>query len=232
MNKQQFNDQFREFCKQSVVDGRFDPLPSQMHPVLNEDGDQNEFSYSYVMHTAWAARILNKTNPRYHVDFSSYLYFSALVSAFIPMTFYDYRPVRLLLPNFTGEKTDLTNLFFQDNVTESVSCLHVIEHLGLGRYGDPIDAQADLKAASELKRTLAYNGNLLIVVPMNKQSRVVFNAHRLYSYEQVMGMFHGLFLKEFSLINNCDPIIYNADPKQIIDTTDLADSTGLFWFTK
>jgi hypothetical protein len=36
--------------------------------------------------------------------------------------------------------------------------MHVVEHIGLGRYGDPIDPDGDLKAISELKRVVQKRG--------------------------------------------------------------------------
>jgi hypothetical protein len=36
--------------------------------------------------------------------------------------------------------------------------MHVVEHIGLGRYGEPMDEQGDLKAIEELKRVLAPGG--------------------------------------------------------------------------
>ncbi len=33
--------------------------------------------------------------------------------------------------------------------------MHVVEHVGLGRYGDPLDPDGDLKAIAELKRVTA-----------------------------------------------------------------------------
>ena len=77
--------------------------------------------------------------------------------------------------------------------------MHVAEHIGLGRYGDPLDPDGDLKAMGELKRVLAPGGLLLFVVPVG-QPRVCFNAHRIYSYGQIVEAFAKLYLEEFALI--------------------------------
>ena len=73
---------------------------------------------------------------------------------------------------------DLANLPFEINSVQSLSCMHTVEHVGLGRYGDPIDPDGDLKAIKEIKRVLAVNGNLLFVVPIGKP-KIVYNAHRI-----------------------------------------------------
>src|SRR5436853_180080 len=82
-------------------------------------------------------------------------------SAFIPVEFYDYRPANVQLSNLTAEAADLLALPFAEGSVESLSCMHVVEHIGLGRYGDPLDPNGDLKAIAELRRVLAPAGTLL-----------------------------------------------------------------------
>jgi hypothetical protein len=95
--------------------------------------------------------------------------------------------------------SDLLALPFENGSIQPFSCMHVVEHVGLGRYGDRLDPDGDLKAIAELKRVLSIAGTLLFVVPVGKP-RVMFNAHRIYSYRQIMGYFDGLDLVEFALI--------------------------------
>src|SRR5437773_1531148 len=61
-------------------------------PFLADKTATTEFDRHYVYHTSWAARVLATTRPARHVDIASSLYFVGIVSAFIPTTFYDYRP--------------------------------------------------------------------------------------------------------------------------------------------
>jgi len=145
------------------------------------------FNRHYVYHLAWAARIMKRTLPDKHIDISSSIYFSTMVSAFIPTYFYEFRPMNLNLDGLYNREGNLTALPFRDDSIMSLSSMHVIEHIGLGRYGDPIDSDGDLKAVSELKRVMKIGGNLLIVVPVGKP-KVVFNAHRIYSYKNIVGM--------------------------------------------
>lgn len=186
------------------------------------------FDRHYVYHTAWAARILSKIKPDKHVDISSSLYFVALVSAFIPMDFYEYRPADLGLGGLHCKATDLLAMPFPDNSVPSLSCMHTVEHIGLGRYGDEIDPDGDLKAIAELKRVLAPQGNLLFVVPIGKP-QLTFNAHRIYAYWQIINYFRDLQLVEFALIPDAGAIIENA-------TEEMANEQnygcGCFWFRK
>lgn len=151
MNQQQFDNQFTEFCQQSIADGRFTPTSQDQHPILNDDADQTiHISWDYWIHTAWAAREIKKFAPRHgHIDFGSYVYFAGICSAFVPyFHFADIRPIAFPLPDLTCVRQDMTKIEYVDNCWESVSCLHVLEHVGLGRYGDTLDATADRKAAS------------------------------------------------------------------------------------
>src|SRR5260370_42324228 len=119
------------------------------------------------------------------------------------ITICDIRKSGLPCRNIEEDRADLTRLPASWTGTlQSVSCMHVLEHIGLGRYGDALDASGDRKAAAELARVLAPGGHLLMVVPMEDPPRVCFNAHRLYSYSQVMDLFPGLSLQEFTLITN------------------------------
>jgi len=168
-------------------------------PCLADGTAATDFDRHYVIHPAWAARVLTRTRPAAHVDISSSLTFVALISAFIPTRFYDYRPADLRLGQLTSGQADLTALPFPDGSIASLSCMHVVEHIGLGRYGDPLNPDGDLKAMGELQRVLAPGGTLLFVVPVGKP-RICYNAHRIYSHAQIVDAFPELRLREFALI--------------------------------
>jgi SAM-dependent methyltransferase len=189
------------------------------------------FDRHYVYHLAWAARVVREINPAEHTDISSLLYFPTILSAFVKVKFYDYRPAQLNLDNLISGHCDLTKLDFESSSIDSLSCMHTIEHIGLGRYGDPIDYDGDLKAIAELKRVVKNNGNLLFVVPIGK-ARIQYNAHRIYAYEQIINYFDGFTLKEFSLIPDSPRqggLIRNATKEQ----SDMQDyGCGCFWFIK
>lgn len=222
---------FNKFVKKSKQKNRFSIYWKDRNPQLFDKTNGTFFDEHYIYHPAWAARIIAKINPKKHVDISSILNFSTIVSAFVPVEFYDYRPANIKLSNLISKKADLTSLPFKNNSIESLSCMHTIEHIGLGRYGDPIDPDGDLKAMKELSRVLAKNGNLLFVTPIGK-SKIQFNAHRIYSYDQIISYFPDLIIKEFTIIPDnasTERIIYNAS-KELSDEQNYA--CGCFWFTK
>jgi hypothetical protein len=110
--------------------------------------------------------------------------------------------------------------------------MHTIEHIGLGRYGDKLDINGDLKAISELKRVLARQGSLLLVVPIAGKPRIMFNAHRIYSYQQIIDYFFGLSLKEFVLIpeDPKDGDLVKNPQKALLEKQKYG--CGCFWFSK
>ena len=223
---------FLNFSSLSTKIGTTKPLWKNCLPQLHDNTSETLFDRHYVYHPAWAARIIKEVNPQFHVDISSTLHFCTILSAFIPVKFYDYRPAELHLSNLTSEKADLTNLFFDDNSIKSLSCMHTVEHIGLGRYGDPIDPEGDQKAIRELKRVTAIGGSLLFVVPIAGSPTIMFNAHRIYSYNQIIKYFDGFELKKFSLVPDKYEklnFIENAT-KEDVDMQKYG--CGCFWFIK
>lgn len=219
------------FRKKNRGQTRFPLAWENSLPQLYDKTAVTAFDKHYLYHTAWAARVVAKIKPDFHTDIASSLYFCTQVSAFVPVRFYDYRPARFDLSGLTSEHADLTSLHFQNNSVKSLSCMHTVEHVGLGRYGDPLDPDGDLKAVRELKRVLAPGGSLLFVVPVGKP-KLAFNAHRIYSYEQVIEYFSDLKLQEFTLISEKDEksgLIVNAD-KTLVEKEDYG--CGCFWFVK
>lgn len=218
---------------------RFSIKISDFFPCIKDKTITTGFDRHYVYHTAWAARVvkeIKQTRPtlQKHIDISSSLFFSTIVSAFVPVDFYDYRPAQLNLSNLESSEGNLMKLPFQKETVDSISCLHTIEHIGLGRYGDPIDPEGDIKALSELQRVVALGGNLLLVTPMGKKSKIKFNAHRIYSYKDFVSLIdtERFKLKEFAYIKE------NARDGGLIRNTDESVigedeyGCGCFWFIR
>jgi len=182
------------------------------YPCLEDRTETTTFDTHYVYHPAWAMRRILQLAPPKHIDISSALQFCAMLSAFMPVEFYDYRPAKLSLTNLSSGKADLTDLFFETDSIVSLSCMHTVEHVGLGRYGDPIDPEGDVKAINELKRVTAKGGSLFFVVPVGKP-KIQFNAHRVYAFEQIKEYFEGFDLVDFSLVKDDTSFENQADPK-------------------
>lgn len=211
---------------------RFILNEEDFYPCLDDNTPNTGFDRHYVYHPAWAARIIAEANPEKHVDISSTLHFCSILSAFVPVDFYDYRPANLTLSRLRSLSADLLSLPFKDNSLNSLSCMHTIEHIGLGRYGDPLDYDGDIKAITELKRVLAVGGHLLFVVPLGRENRIFFNAHRIYTKGQVLDLFSDLELKDFSLIPEDERdggLVTNPDDRLLEKQV---YACGCFYFTK
>jgi SAM-dependent methyltransferase len=166
--------------------------------------------------------------PGEHVDIGSQAMFVNLLSAVLPVTFVDYRPLEARMEGLTIRSGDILNLPFADGSIESLSCLHVAEHIGLGRYRDPLNPHGTRLACNELKRVLAPGGNLYFALPIGKP-RVCFNAHRIHSTKTIIEYFFGLDLVEYSGVHDGGRYVEDVDIDEFVDSQ---YACGLFWFRK
>jgi SAM-dependent methyltransferase len=217
--------------KKNAKENRFVLSLKDAYPCLKDKTVKTGFDRHYVYHTAWAARKVKEINPEFHTDISSSIYFSSLVSAFVPVKFYDFRPAEIVLSGLDSLKADLLSLQFDNDSVKSLSCMHVVEHIGLGRYGDKMDYDGDIKAINELKRVLAKGGSLLFVVPIGKTAKIEFNAHRIYTYKMIRELFSDLSLKEFALIPELSGgMLCGQGAIEMAEHENYA--CGCFWFVK
>lgn len=208
-----FRAHWRQFKQDenSRSDGRFPKAAwAERMPSLWEATKTTAYDAHYLYHVAWAARMVIGYAPAKHIDISSSLNFCTTLSATVRTEFYDFRTTPLQLDNLLCGQADLTNLFFEDASVESLSCMHTIEHIGLGRYGDPIDVNGDITAAAELSRVVRPGGHLLMVVPVGR-ARIVFNSHRVYCHDQLLAMFPNFEVLETALVRDDRSFSRNPD---------------------
>jgi hypothetical protein len=198
LDQEQFRIDFETFLSQGELAS--DWTVSQ-RPMLGDATSTTEIDTHYVYHTAWAARRLFANPVAEHVDIGSDHRFTTIASAFQPMRFLDYRPCPVHLANLKTGRANLLKLDLSDGSVISLSCMHVVEHIGLGRYGDPIDFYGANKAMDELARVLAPGGLLYFVVPVG-QPCVQFNTQRIFRASEIVHRFSTLELVEFSLVDD------------------------------
>jgi len=137
--------------------------------------------------------------------------FVAHVATFRPIEVLDIRELKRTIPNITFRCKDLMDKGFDlIDICDSVSCLHALEHFGLGRYGDRIDVNGHLKGFENIGKMLQRGGKFYLSVPVGAQ-RIEFNGHRVFSVAYLLNMFEGKFkVDAFSYVNDAGDLTPNV----------------------
>jgi SAM-dependent methyltransferase len=198
------------------------------YPCLYDRTTNTAIDRHYFYQNIWAMKCIKDSNIAEHVDVGSLASFVGLLSTIVKVIFIDIRPLEIELPNFESRPGSILQLPFADGSVQSISCLHVAEHIGLGRYGDPLDPMGTQKAAHELARTLAPGGHLYFSLPVGVP-RTCFNAHRIHSPNQIMQYFEKLDLVSFCAVTDKGEYHINISPS---DMDNARYACGMFHFTK
>jgi SAM-dependent methyltransferase len=161
-------------------------------------------SGDYFHQDLLVAQKIFKAQPRKHADVGSRIDgFVAHVAAFRPIEVFDIRPLSACPKNIMFKQADFMEL--SDDLLDycdSLSCLHALEHFGLGRYGDPIDVDGYRKGFENLCKMLKPGGTLYFSVPVGVE-RIEFNAHRVFSIQTILDLAKGkLGLIDFSYVDD------------------------------
>lgn len=170
----------------AAAPAEWQPALRDLWPCLGDDTGTTEIEPTYFYQDAWAFERIVRARPSAHVDVGSHHKYVALLSRVLPVTMVDIRPLSLPLEGLAFQGGSILALPFPDGSVASLSSLCVVEHVGLGRYGDPIDPDGHRRALAELRRVLAPGGDLYVSVPIGEWSRVHFNAHRAFTEVQVL----------------------------------------------
>ncbi len=164
---------------------------TSLYPVLRERFETNGDLKSHYFHEdLWAAQRIYENKPVKHVDVGSRVDgFVAHVAAFREIEVFDIRPQQANIRNIHFVTTDFMDVPVSlHDYTDSLSSLNVIEHFGLGRYGDPIDVNGHLKGLENMTKVLKNGGKFYFSTPIGPQ-RIEFNAHRVFSLEYLLRLF-------------------------------------------
>jgi Caenorhabditis protein of unknown function, DUF268 len=180
-----------------VAAGITDPV--EPFPQLSDRTTTTPVDAHYVHQGPWVFRHLQQTQPSRHVDIASALEYLGFFAAVAPTDFVDIRPAVLHMPGVTEREGSVLALPYESRSLPSISCLHVIEHVGLGRYGDSLEPRGTELACAELARVLAPGGTLYLSVPVGRP-RISFNAHRVHSVAQMLAYVADLELVSFDAV--------------------------------
>jgi SAM-dependent methyltransferase len=181
----------------------------------------------YFYQDTWCVRHVARHAPKLHVDVGSALISMGCLAQMVPVVYIDLRPADVRLPDFRPLRASLMQLPFADRSLASVSSLSVVEHVGLGRYGDPIDPLGTDRACAELARTLAPAGRLYVAVPTQKEPRVEFNAHRIFAPDEFIAKLPGL-----SLIDEAYGTAHRLMTRREYDAMQQPYAYGCYCFTR
>jgi Caenorhabditis protein of unknown function, DUF268 len=184
------------------------------YPIYEDFKEQAGTATGHYFHQdLLVATFINQAKPIRHIDVGSRMDgFVAHVASYRDIEVLDVRPLK-----DTGHsqiKFMQANLMELNNsligICDSLSCLHALEHFGLGRYGDPVDPQGHLKGFNNFNKMLKSGGTLYISFPIGK-SEVHFNAHRVFDPTEILGWSKNQFeLVRFDYVDDKGDLHCNA----------------------
>jgi len=224
---------FFQYLKFKKMGGRI----THTLPVLSDYDDQAGSTKGHYFHQdLLVARFVFTHNPTRHVDISSRIDgFVAHVAAFRKIEVMDVRDLDDTgHKNISFIKADLMNTNpAHFCLSDSISCLHAIEHFGLGRYGDPLNPVGHKQGFNNIVAMLKPGGFLYISFPIGKSNETHFNAHRVFHPKDIFSWETGpkqLVLQRFDYVDDSGNLHQQVD----LETTPLhvKYGCGIYTFKK
>ncbi len=182
--------------KRQKKNERFKLSVADIMPFTDDKTSTTPLEPIYFFQDCWLAKKIVENKPAHHYDVASNAKSIGLISQFVPVTMIDIRPLELKLDTLNFIKGSLLELPFPDNSIDSISSICVVEHIGLGRYGDPLDSFGSEKSIVELQRVTRQGGRIYITVPVDSESKICFNAHRTFTPDYIKSLFTNCELQE------------------------------------
>ena len=183
------------------------------------------------------ARRLFQNNPEKHLDIGSRIDgFVAHAASFRRIDVMDIRPLANSIPNIRFVQADLMQAVDEGlrQSYDSLSCLHALEHFGLGRYGDPIQHDGHLIGLKNMGTLLKPGGKFYFSTPIGPQ-RIEFNAHRVFSLKYLLAQFQESYsIDQFSYVDDGGSLHENEEltPVAIQSNCGCRYGCGIFEMTK
>jgi hypothetical protein len=216
--------QLGQFKKQGLKSSV--PFPVTRLIPYYEDKQDNAgiLGFHYFYQDLYVAQRIYRNNPDRHIDIGSSISgFVAHVASYRKIEVYDIRPLNHPISNVKFKQFNIMQLPEEEiGCTDSISCLHALEHFGLGRYGDPISYDGYLSGFLNIHKMLKKNGKFYFSVPLGKQ-RVEFHAHRVFSLKYLLELIAPHYeIDAFSYIDDNNVFYENA----VISNEKIANNCG------
>ena len=185
-----------------------------IHPCLQERYAESGLAKGHYFHQdLWVAKKIFENTPERHVDIGSRIDgFVAHVAVFREIQLVDIRPLSSHVHNIKFLQADLMRDLRPQLVgyCDSVSCLHALEHFGLGRYGDDVQFDGHLLGWNNVEKILRKGGRLYFSTPIGPQ-RIEFNAHRVFSLRYLLKLFSPYYgVEQFCYVDDGGAFHENA----------------------
>ena len=205
------------------------------YPCLSDKFDTaGKLDRHYFYQDTYVARKIYEVNPIDHLDVGSRIDgFIAQLSIFRKLTIIDIRPLDVEIVNVNFLQADICKDDFNVRTAESVSCLHTLEHIGLGRYNDPLGTDLWKQGLKNLWSLVNPGGILYLSVPIGKQ-KIMFNAHRVFNTTTIINEIPNAKLIDFAYIGDKTSLKVGPTNTLEIDkiTRDFNYGLGIFMFKK
>jgi Caenorhabditis protein of unknown function, DUF268 len=230
----------RNYCeirKQAKQYGMAFPF-GKFYPCI-EDKDQNSGTASghYFHQDLLVANKIFINKPVRHVDIGSRIDgFVAHVASFRDIEVFDIRDMTDKIQNIHFKRLDIMDgNSVSHDYCDSISCLHALEHFGLGRYGDRVDYNGHLLGWENVYKMLKKGGKCYFSVPIGKQ-RIEFNAHRVFSLQYIISnMISDKYnMDSFSYVNDRGDLFKDAalDEESVKNNFSCNYGCGIFELSK
>ncbi len=214
-------------------------FPLRLLPTLSDKYSASGTASGHYFHQdLWAARLIHLHAPARHIDVGSRI--DGFIAHLLCFRAVEVLDIRALVSNVKGLTFRQADMMSDEPLliepAPSVSCLHALEHFGLGRYGDPLRPSGWRTGLLRLSELVAPGGRLYLGVPIGEPA-VEFNAQRIFHPQYILdeAARHGLSLRAFAYVDDAGDCHDLPAPLLAVDLSRLGAmqyGCGLFLFDK
>jgi hypothetical protein len=161
---------YREIRRQSKQSGMVFPFGKFYLCIEDKHQKSGTASGHYFHQDLLVANKIFMNKPGKHVDIGSRIDgLVAHVASFREIEVFDIRELTEQIQNIYFRRLDVMDgNAVSHEYCDSISCLHALEHFGLGRYGDRVDYNGHLLGWENIYKMLKKGGKCYFSVPIGR----------------------------------------------------------------